>query len=221
MALKLKNIFATGSDQVAQTYTIESWHVSQSVDAFTGVVAYDITISGSFTLTGSQYVSGSVSASFGPNTVGFHGTSSWSVSSSRSISSSFATSASYAVSSTSASYALSSSYAVSSSYAISASTSDTSTSTNAVTGYYIPSGSSAVQGVLKMFAGAGKTSGTTAVITVSPINLTGKTLGQNLFLGIAPSQSGAIVTATLSSPTSITFNSTPPDVEFTFIATYI
>jgi hypothetical protein len=56
---------------------------------------------------------------------------------------------------------------------------------------------------------------------VSPINLTGKTLGQNLFLGIAPSQSGAIVTATLSSPTSITFNSTPPDVEFTFIATYI
>ena len=75
MALKLKNIFVTGSDQVAQTYTIESWHVSQSVDAFTGVAAYDITLSGSFTLTGSQYVSGSISASFGPNTVGFHGTS--------------------------------------------------------------------------------------------------------------------------------------------------
>lgn len=118
MALKLKNIFATGSDQVAQTYTIESWHVSQSVDAFTGVVAYDITVSGSFTLTGSQYVSGSVSASFGPNTVGFHGTSSWSVSSSRSISSSFAISASYALSS---SYAVSSSFATSASYALSSS----------------------------------------------------------------------------------------------------
>jgi len=33
--------------------TIQAWHVTQSVDALTGVVAYDITISGSLTLTGS------------------------------------------------------------------------------------------------------------------------------------------------------------------------
>jgi hypothetical protein len=36
MANTLKKIFVPGLDQVAQTYTIESWHVSQSVDAFTG-----------------------------------------------------------------------------------------------------------------------------------------------------------------------------------------
>lgn len=53
MALILKQIFATGSDQISQNYAIESWHVSQSVDALTGAAAYDITISGSLTLTGS------------------------------------------------------------------------------------------------------------------------------------------------------------------------
>lgn len=33
---------------------VRPWHVSQSVDAFTGVEAYDITISGSLTVTGSN-----------------------------------------------------------------------------------------------------------------------------------------------------------------------
>jgi hypothetical protein len=36
--------------------TIRPWHVSQSVDAFTGLEAYDITISGSLTITGSVYL---------------------------------------------------------------------------------------------------------------------------------------------------------------------
>lgn len=36
--------------------TIRPWHVSQSVDAFTGIEAYDITISGSLTVTGSIYL---------------------------------------------------------------------------------------------------------------------------------------------------------------------
>jgi hypothetical protein len=58
MANTLKKIFVPGLDQVAQTYTIESWHISQSVDAFTGVEAYDITISGSLTLTGSLAIQG-------------------------------------------------------------------------------------------------------------------------------------------------------------------
>ncbi len=49
MALVLKQIFTSGSDQISQNYTIESWHVSQSVDAFTGTKAYDITLSGSLT----------------------------------------------------------------------------------------------------------------------------------------------------------------------------
>jgi hypothetical protein len=58
MANTLKKIFVPGLDQVAQTYTIESWHISQSVDAFTGTEAYDIILSGSLTLTGSLFIDG-------------------------------------------------------------------------------------------------------------------------------------------------------------------
>jgi hypothetical protein len=39
---------------------VQPWHVTQSIDAFTRVSAFDITISGSFTLTGSLNVSGSI-----------------------------------------------------------------------------------------------------------------------------------------------------------------
>lgn len=101
----------------------------------------------------------------------------------------------------------------------------TSTSTSGFTGYYVPSGSVvAAAGILKLFAGAGKTGGSlpyTAVVTVSPIDLTGKTLNQTLFIGVAPSQSGTTVSATLNSPTSITFVSNAANTDFTFVATYI
>jgi hypothetical protein len=53
MAKELKNIFDPSVDEVVQNFTINSWHVSQSVDALTGAEDYDITISGSFTVTGS------------------------------------------------------------------------------------------------------------------------------------------------------------------------
>jgi len=101
----------------------------------------------------------------------------------------------------------------------------TSTSTSGFTGYYIPSGSVvAAAGILKFFAGASKTGTTppfTAIVPVSPVDLTGKTLNQTLFIGVAPSQSAATVSATLSSPTSITFVSNVASTDFTFIATYI
>jgi hypothetical protein len=58
MANTLKKIFVPGLDQVAQTYTIESWHISQSIDALTGAEAYDLTLSGSLTLTGSLAING-------------------------------------------------------------------------------------------------------------------------------------------------------------------
>ena len=113
MANVLKNIFTPGVDQISQNYIIESWHVSQSIDAFTGAKAYDITLSGSYTLTGSQYVTGSISASGGTNTIGFYGTSSWAVSSSKAISSSFSTTSSY---NTTSSFALTSSFSTTASY---------------------------------------------------------------------------------------------------------
>jgi len=38
--------------------SVDAWHITQSIDAFTGDVDYDITVSGSFTLTGSLYMDG-------------------------------------------------------------------------------------------------------------------------------------------------------------------
>lgn len=73
MAKKLKKIFSAGVDEVAQLYAIESWHVSQSIDAFTGATDYDITVSGSSTVSGSALVKGTLDVSgsvllSGPNT---------------------------------------------------------------------------------------------------------------------------------------------------------
>ena len=48
-----KSLIVTGKD-------VQSWHVTQSIDAFTGVNDYDLNLVGSFTLTGSLQVSGSI-----------------------------------------------------------------------------------------------------------------------------------------------------------------
>jgi len=56
MAVLSKTGITTGA-------TIQVGHVTQSVDAFTGLVSYDITISGSLTLTGSLNQSGSIRVS--------------------------------------------------------------------------------------------------------------------------------------------------------------
>jgi hypothetical protein len=58
MAKVLKKIFIPTTDEVVQNFPIESWHVSQSVDAFTGAEAYDILLSGSLTVTGSVAING-------------------------------------------------------------------------------------------------------------------------------------------------------------------
>jgi len=56
MAVLSKTGITTGA-------TIQVGHVTQSVDAFTGLISYDITLSGSLTLTGSLNQSGSVRVS--------------------------------------------------------------------------------------------------------------------------------------------------------------
>ena len=55
MALELTNL------GISSSLTVEAHHVSQSIDAFTGVTAYDIKLSGSFTHTGSLNVRGNIS----------------------------------------------------------------------------------------------------------------------------------------------------------------
>ena len=243
---------------IAQTQTINAWHVTQSVDAFTGTNAYDITISGSLTVIGpltatasaanTAFIASNPSANtdftlvfknsagalgdyyqlaadgtngpyYNPSTNVLGGlgglTMSGSIGRFTSITGSLSGSVTGNVTGT-ASFATSASYAT---------ISDTATSTGQVSGYYVPSGSAVgIAGLLKMFAGAGQTGVTppfTSVVIVTPLDLTGKTLSQNLFLGIAPSQSNATVSATISSPTSITFVSNVASTDFTFVATYI
>jgi hypothetical protein len=70
--------------------TVEASQITQSIDALTGAIAYDITISGSLTITGSLKVNGDITGSL-------FGTSSFAISSSRAVSSSFATTASFAL----------------------------------------------------------------------------------------------------------------------------
>ena len=55
---------------INNTSTIQAWHVSQSVDAFTAASAYDITVSGSLTVTGSTNISGSTTISGSLNVSG-------------------------------------------------------------------------------------------------------------------------------------------------------
>lgn len=62
--------------------TVEAYHVTQSIDAFTGIVEYDIALSGSFNLTGSMTIDGLSTSSvlniltFDPSTKALYTTSS-------------------------------------------------------------------------------------------------------------------------------------------------
>jgi hypothetical protein len=47
---------------------VEAWHVTQSIDAFTGEAAYNITLSGSLTVTGSVTLSQPIDVDFYGNT---------------------------------------------------------------------------------------------------------------------------------------------------------
>jgi hypothetical protein len=107
--------------------TVEAYHVTQSIDAFTGIDAYDISLSGSFNMTGS--INGQPGV-INPLTASFAISSSYALSASFATTASFVTSASYALSAsfattasfvTSASYALSASFATTASFVTSAS----------------------------------------------------------------------------------------------------
>ena len=87
---------------IEQNQTINAWHVTQSIDAFAGTVAYDVTLSGSLTLTGSV-------DSLNGYTGSLLGTASWAEDA---ISSSYAVTASHALDAISSSYAVTSSHAL-------------------------------------------------------------------------------------------------------------
>ena len=129
MAKVLENIFTAGVDEIAQNFTVESWHVSQSVDAFTGASDYDITISGSLT------VIGPTSGSFTGSLLG---------TSSNAVSSSFSSTASFVRNAQTASYVLN---AVSSSFASTASFVNTLNQNVILTGSLETTGSVTLRGL--------------------------------------------------------------------------
>jgi hypothetical protein len=140
MAKILQKVF-TSTDQVSQSFTVQSWHVSQSVDAFTGADDYDITISGSLTVIGPT--SGSFTGSL-------QGTSSWAnnaITASyvlNAVSSSFASTASYVQNAQTASYVLN---AVSASFASTSSFLNTLNQNVILTGSLNTSGSVTLRGL--------------------------------------------------------------------------
>ena len=183
--------------------TIQASDVSQSIDALTGAVAYDITISGSFTFTGATTGSG-----WFANAV----SSSFALSSSRAVSSSYALSSSIAFSS---SYAYSSSIALSSSFADGASQ---------VNGQNYDNGTTVAPGNFKFIAG--KNAMNTGALTSSAfIVLQGKTLGTNAWITAnyqtTPGAPDSIVINSISASGQILMSSTAPGINATVLFTGI
>ena len=83
--------------------TVETWHVTQSIDAFTGLEAYDITLSGSLNVVGPTIVEGSLTV-----TGSIFGTPGQL----NNLSASYSQTSSHSLTSISSSYALSASYAL-------------------------------------------------------------------------------------------------------------
>jgi len=229
------NLSKTG---IATTQTIEAWHVTQSIDALTGVEAYNITISGSFTLNGGTTGSGWFTNA---------------VSSSRAVDATFADSA-YITSSVATSplaVALFNSTASNNatfrfddddlkyqpsnntlyvtnlegtaSLATTASYVSSAESANNVVGIAVPSGSTPVTANLYFIAGATQTdaSPTPTAIVALPA-LAGKILGQNCFvtIGVTGSANGDLVTVAGLAGANLTFESQNANTDFYYHIIY-
>ena len=156
--------------------TVLPGHVTQSIDALTGILAYDITISGSLTLTGSI-------ASLNGFTGSVLGTSSWA---NNAIASTTAVTSSYVLNAVSASFSTTASFvrnAISASYVLNAvSSSFSSTASyaqNAVSASYV------LNAISSSFA-------STASYVLNAINSTNSTIAQKLSGEYKPSGSAFV-----------------------------
>lgn len=212
--------------------TIQTWHVTQSIDAFTGTAAYDITISGSTTFTGSvqsyngytgslqgiasQADTATVTSSASPNflAVALLNTTQSNNTAIRFDNDSLKynpTTNTLLVTAITASLNGTASYA------------NSTTPVSSIQGTYNPSGSiTQPNSALKLLVGASKTNPTTVIVNISEIS--GKTLGQNCFVTATPSGSnGAINGIVVNSliGTSLTFESQSPNTDFYYQIVYI
>jgi hypothetical protein len=212
--------------------TIQAWHVTQSVDAFTGTTSYDLIISGSTTFTGSvQSLNGYTGSLFGIASQADTATVTSSVSPSflavALLNTTQSNNTAIRFDNDSLKYNPSTNTlvvaAITGSLNGTASYASSTAPTTFVQGTSYPSGSiSLPNSSLKLLAGASKTNPTTVIINISEIS--GKTLGQNCFVTATPSGSnGAINGIVVNSlvGTSLTFESQSPDTDFYYQIVYI
>jgi len=186
---------------IANGNTIQAADVSQSVDAFTGLQGYAITLSGSFTLSGSTTGSGvfseALTAITATNASKLNPTLNASTNSNYNVLFAATSSATYEViykeDGNIMTYNPSTNLLnVTSSKAISSSYADVAPVPVAVYGTSYPSGSASVPNSLfKFIAGGSKTGNPTPTVAIVITELTGKTLGQNCFVTATVSGSGA------------------------------
>ena len=217
--------------------TIQPFHVTQSVDAFTGITAYDITISGSLTLTGSV----SSQNGFTGNLVG---TSSWATNAivcntvrpSNTVSnfgytipylSGTGSTATLFYSATGPKYnpstsTLTDDYNNLTLVGTASWANNVATATNLNGVAYLSGSAVGAASVFKFIAGASKTGTPTPTAAIGISQLSGKVLGQTCFVTATVSGSGAnsIVVNDLTGIT-LTFESQTPGTDFHYQIMYI
>jgi hypothetical protein len=213
--------------------TIQPFHVTQSVDAFTGITAYDITISGSLTLTGSV-------SSLNGFTGNLVGTSSWATNAivsntvrpSNTVSnfgytvpylSGTGSTATLFYSATGPKYNPSTDTLTTANLVGTASRATEAVTATNLNGTAYPSGSAVgAASVFKFIAGAAKTGNPTPTAAIGISQLSGKVLGQTCFVTATVSGSGAnsIVVNDLTGIT-LTFESQTPGTDFHYQIMYI
>ena len=211
---------------------VQASDVSQSVDAFTGLEGYDITISGSFTFTGattgSGYFSNAVNAITSLNASKLNPTLNNNSNTNLNVLFAATSSAAYETiykeDGTVMTYNPSTdTLTVTSSRAISSSYADSTPAPLVVNGAAYPSGSAPIPATpIRFIVGADKTGNPTPTVSVMVNEILGKTLGQDCFVTATISGSGAqsiVVNSLIGS--LLTFETQNPDTDFSYTILYI
>jgi hypothetical protein len=206
--------------------TVQAWNVTQSVDAFTGAEAYDITLSGSFTFSGATTGSGYFQSAVVANTIKPQNIVSNKGYTIPYLASTGSTSALYYsatgptynpttnIFDTTSSYAVSSSNAVSASYASNANNSS-------VTSVIYPSIGPSLPANLKFIAGAG-TTGVGSTIAININEITFNILGTNCFITATTSGSSASsISVQSKASATVTFISQNASTDFFYQIMYV
>jgi hypothetical protein len=212
--------------------TIQASDVSQSIDALTGAVAYDITISGSTTFTGSVrslngYTGSLLGTASQADTVTVTSSISTTSLAIALLNTTQSNNAAVRFDNDNLKYTPSTNTLtvanITASLFGTASYASSTLPATSVQGTYYPSGSaSQPSSSLKFLAGSSKTATNTVAINIS--ELSGKTLGQTCFVTATPSGSNGVANTIVVNSlvgNSLTFESQIPNTDFYYNIIYI